>query len=180
MTNKIFKINLLEVIIETERLLLKPVSLEYVEMIFSEFTEEITVFMFPSSPKDISETEKYIIDSTKKLISGDDLGISIFNKKTGEFLGNGGIHDLKTKTPELGIWIKKSAHGNGFGREAVAGLKRWADQNLKYDYLLYPVVKENIASRKIPEFLGGKIAREFIGKKQNGETMKEVEYRIYS
>ena len=171
--------NLLNVEIETERLTLKPVSLEYKDMIFSEFTDEVTKFMFPSTPKQIEDTEKFINDSREKIKKGEDLGVSIFNKETNEFLGNGGIHHLDTKTPELGIWIKKSAHGNKYGREAVAGLKEWADKNIEYEYLLYPVAKENIASRKIPESLGGKVMRELISKKQNGEDMEEVEYWIY-
>ena len=171
--------NLFNVEIETERLILKPVSLEYKDMIFSEFTDDTTKFMFPSTPKKIEETEKFIKESVDEMEKGINFLISIFDKKTNEFLGGGGIHYLDTENPELGIWIKKSAHGNKYGREAVAGLKEWADKNLEYEYLLYPVVKENIASRKIPESLGGKVTREFIKKKQSGEDMELVEYRIY-
>lgn len=171
--------NLLNVEIETERLTLKPVSLKYKDMIFSEFTDEVTKFMFPSTPKQIEDTENFINDARERIKNGLDLAVSIFNKETNEFLGGGGIHHLDTKTPELGIWIKKSAHGNKYGREAVAGLKEWADKNIEYEYLLYPVAKENIASRKIPESLGGKAMRELISKKQNGEDMEEVEYWIY-
>lgn len=179
MKNKTDKINLLETVIETERLLLKPVSLEHASLIFSAFTDEITTFMFPDTPKKISDTEKFIMDSREAMKQGTDLIVSIYDKKTCELLGGGGIHHLNTETPELGIWIKKGAHGNKIGREAVAGLKRWADENIDYEYLIYPVAKANIASRKIPESMGGKIVREFIGKKQNGEAMEEVEYRIY-
>lgn len=168
------------VIIETERLILKPIRLEYADKIFPEFTDEVTKFMFPNTPSDISETQEYINGSMKKIKKGTDIAVSIFDKSTGEFFGGGGLHRLDTPTPELGIWIKKGAHGKKIGREAVAGLKRWADENLKYEYLRYPVAVENIASRKIPESLGGIVAREFVGKKQNGEEMNEVEYRIYS
>lgn len=177
--NKIKLKNLLDVVIETERLLMEPVSLEYADKIFTEFTDEITLFMFPSAAKDISETKRFIEDSREKMRSGTDIFVSVFEKTKGEFLGGGGLHHLDTKTPELGIWIKKSAHGHKFGQEAVTGLKLFADENLDYEYLFYPVAADNIASRKIPELLGGKLVREFIGEKQNGEKMKEVEYRIY-
>lgn len=171
--------NQLNTIIETERLILKPIALEYAEDIFREFTEEITTFMFPNTPHDISETEEFINDSRNKMESGEEIVVSIFDKLTGEFLGGGGLHHIDRATPELGIWIKKGAHGQKFGQEAVAGLKRWADENLTYQYLTYPVAVENIASRKIPESLGGKVAREFSDKKQNGEDMLQVEYHIY-
>lgn len=171
--------NQLNTIIETERLILKPIALEYAEDIFAEFTDEITTFMFPSAARKISETYDFINDSIKKIKSGEEIVMSIFDKSTGEFFGNGGLHHIDTATPELGIWIKKSAHGKKIGREAVAGLKRWADENLVYEYLTYPVAVDNIASRKIPESLGGKVAREFSDKKQNGEDMLQVEYHIY-
>lgn len=53
--------------IETERLLLVPISMEYVQEIFKEFTPEITTYMFPKSPDAISETEKFIKDSIQKM-----------------------------------------------------------------------------------------------------------------
>lgn len=173
------KENLLDTIIETERLILRPVSLEYKEMIFSNFKEDIVKYMFPSLPSQIGDTEIFINKSTENMEKGSDLVVNIFNKKTNEFLGGGGIHHLDTKTPELGIWIKKSGHGHKFGLEAVRGLKEWAEKNLEYEYLTYPVAKKNIASRMIPESFGAKVGREFMGKKQDGSEMEEVEYRIY-
>lgn len=172
--------NILNTIIETERLILRPVSLEYKEFIFPVFTGNVTKFMFPLTPQKIEETEEFILDSLEKMKNNKELTVSIFKKDSDEFLGGGGIHNIDTKTPELGIWIKESAHGNKYGREAIVGLKKWADDNLEYDYILYPVAKKNIASRKIAEFLGGKVEKEFMGKKQNGEEIEEVEYRIYS
>jgi len=171
--------NLLNIIIKTDRLILKPVSLDYKGMIFSEFGEDIVKYMFPSSPKNISDTEDFINKSIQEMTKGKDLVVSVFNRETNEFLGGGGVHHIDTKTPELGIWIKKSGHGNKYGLEAVRGLKEWAEKNLKYEYLIYPVVKENIPSRMIPESFGAKVNREFIGKKQDGSEMEEVEYRIY-
>ena len=171
--------NLLNTIIETERLVLRPVALEHAKMIFPEFTDEVTKFMYPRTPKRVEDTEKYIQIERERMEKGLNLSVAIFDKETGELLGGGGIHHIDTKTPELGIWIKKSAHGNKFGREAVAGLKKWADENLEYDYLTYPVVKVNIASRKIPESLGGKLIKEMVKKNEAGEEMEEVEYWIY-
>ena len=46
--------------IETERLLLVPTTQKYLQEIFNEFTDEVTKYMFPSSPKEITETQKWI------------------------------------------------------------------------------------------------------------------------
>ncbi len=164
--------------IETENLLLRPLSLEYKEDIFREFTAEIAKYMCPQPAKEISETVAFIEKSQNELSAGTDLVVVMLKKNTEEFLGTGGVHKIKTPHPELGVWIKKSAHGRGYGKEAMHALKNWADKNLEYEYIRYPVAKENIASRKIPESLGGKLIREYFGKRSDGEEMLEVEYHI--
>ena len=94
-------------------------------------------------------------------------------------MGCAGLHHIDKKTPELGIWIKKSAHGHGYGKETMVALKEWADKNLSYEYILYPVAKENYPSRKIPEFLHGKVEREYDKINMSGKKLHLLEYRIY-
>ena len=135
--------------------------------------------MYPKPSSAIEETSNFIKISREKMSKGEELQVVILNKSTGEFLGHGGISKLSTDTPELGIWIKRGAHGNKYGREAVWGLKEWAEKNLKYKYLMYPADKRNVASRKIAESLGGVIKAEYKKKNMSGNLLDEVEYRIY-
>jgi [ribosomal protein S5]-alanine N-acetyltransferase len=172
------KLFLLEIF--TNRLLLQPVSMKYKENIFREFTEEITTYMHPRPPQSISETELFINESLLKIQNGDELILVILKKDSQEFLGCSGIHEINTKYPEVGIWLKKSAHGSGYGIEAIAALKDWAQSNLDYEYLLYPVDRANIASRRIPERLGGQIFREYEKTNLSGKVLHLVEYRIAS
>lgn len=94
-------------------------------------------------------------------------------------MGCGGLHHIDKKTPELGIWVKKSAHGHGYGKEVIIALKEWADKNLNYEYILYPVAEKNYPSKKIPEFLGGKVAKEYNEVNMSGKKQHLLEYRIY-
>lgn len=165
--------------LESSRLILKPISLEYKSEVFQEFTSEITTYMYPLPADDLRKTQKVIADMIQRIKNKTDLILVILNKDNFEFLGLCGIHNIDTSTPELGIWTKKSAHGNGFGREAIHLLKDWVDKNLEYEYLSYPVDKRNIASRKIPESLGGQVVREFHQTNMSGNLLDEVEYRIY-
>jgi RimJ/RimL family protein N-acetyltransferase len=110
---------------------------------------------------------------------GSNLQAVVLDKDDGSFLGCAGIHNIDTGTPEFGIWIKKSAHGNSYGKEAIIALKKWADENLDYEYLLYPVTEENYASRRIPEFLGGIVVREYDETNMSGNLQHILEYRIY-
>lgn len=165
--------------IETENLLLVPVSMDYVEEMFKEFTDDITKYMYPPTPKEIKETADFITFSINKFLKNEDVTVVILKKDTKEYLGNGGIHKINTKTPELGVWIKKGAHGHGYGKEAMIGLKKWADENLDYEYIKYPVAEENIASRKIPESLGGKETNKYSQVNGNGVALNIVEYYIF-
>jgi len=163
----------------TERLLLRPTSVKYSKEVFDHFTDEVTVLMLPSTPKEESETIEYLKSAEEKNKNGENYEILIFLKDTDEFIGGGGINHIDTETPELGIWVKKQAHGKHYGREAITALKEWADQNLQYQYLKYPVEISNVPSRKIPESLGGKVVKEYDVQNQNGLTQHLVEYQIF-
>lgn len=173
------KMDLLSIEISTDRLKLKPISMAYKEEIFSEFTEDITKYMSPQSPQHISETEAFIETAILDLEQGNDLRLVILKKDSEEFLGCVGLHGMFGKTPEFGIWLKKTAHGHKYGLEAITGIENWAEQNLDCEYFLYPVDRANIPSRKIPEALGGKAMREYEYKKADGNILNFVEYHIY-
>lgn len=165
--------------IESKRLLLVPISPAYREIIFQEFTPEVTEYTYAVPSADIAQTDQFIKQSIQQLKNGRELILVILLKETQEFIGCTGLHDINTNTPELGIWIKKSAHGNHYGREAISVLKAWAEQNLDYEYLRYPVDKRNIPSQKIPESLGGVIAAEYDKINLGGKKLHTVEYRLY-
>jgi len=62
----------------------------------------------------------------------------------------------------------------------MTGLIEWSHKNIKFNYLIYPVDKKNIASRKIPEKNGGKIMEEKKTKGMAGNELDEYVYWIYS
>jgi len=176
---KFGKKRLLNVSIKSNRLLLIPISMKYRNEIFKEFSEEITTFMYPAAATDISEIDEFIKKSLDGLAKGSNLQLVILDKESLEFFGCLGIHHVDRKTPEFGIWLKKSAHGMGYGREGVTAVKKWADNNLDYEYILYPVAEKNIPSRKIPESLGGVIKNETDEVGLGGNKFHCLEYRIY-
>ncbi|MBP6888598.1 MAG: GNAT family N-acetyltransferase [Candidatus Pacebacteria bacterium] len=173
------KLNRQSFTVTTERLVLVPLSLDYKDEIFKEFTDEITQLMYPSTPENIGQVVSFIEESIQGFVEEKEIVVGILHKENREYLGTAELHHINTTTPELGIWLKKSAHGNGYGKEAVAGLKSWADKHLIYEHLKYPVYIENIASRKIPEALGGVIKDEYEKANQKGEMRRVVEYHLY-
>ncbi|QSH40756.1 GNAT family N-acetyltransferase [Lentisphaerota bacterium ZTH] len=69
-------------------------------------------------------------------------------------------------------------HGNKYGLEAIKLLFDWAVKNIEFDYLVYPVDRKNIPSRKIPEALGWTIFKESKRKTMANTTLDSVFYRI--
>ena len=165
--------------IESERLFLTPVVNAYAQDIFKTFTSEVTRYMYPKPPKRVFDTLDFIASSRKKLEADEDFTAAILNKKSREFLGCCGLHKIHTPTPELGIWVKTSAHGHGYGKEAIYAMRDWADCNLDYEYLTYPVDKDNVPSRRIPESLKGVVGREYEKINQSGTLLNILEFWIY-
>lgn len=163
----------------TGRLVLVPLSMKYKDNVFREFNSSITQYMFPKPPDKIEETEEYILTSEEGIKSGTDLKVVMTLKDTGEFIGLARLHNVKTDMPVLGLWVKKSAHGNGYGKEAITALYNWAKVNLKYKYIKYNVDKDNIPSIKISESLGGKVGKTKSMKNMAGNTLNLLEYWIY-
>lgn len=164
--------------IETERLRLVPVSHRWIPEIFAEFRGDIVRWMSPPVAKEIAETEAFVQMANEQLAAGTDLIVAFMLRTTGEFLGCGGVHSLHKQSPSLGLWVKKSAHGNGYGLEAIGGLLEWLRQNYHFDVARYDVDRANIASRRIAEHYGGVVAREFVSEVREGKVLDLVEYEI--
>jgi [ribosomal protein S5]-alanine N-acetyltransferase len=135
--------------------------------------------MFPSPATDIEETRNFIDASRRGIQIGNNLQFVILSKTIGEFLGCCGLHGQdNVRTPELGIWLKKNAHGSGYGREAVRTLVDWSGNHIDLDHFICPVDRRNIASTKIPESLGGEVVQELKTETPTGKILDKVVYKI--
>jgi len=173
------QLDLRSVVIDADRVQLKAITHEYIEDIYQNFTPEITKYMMPAPPKEISETINFVESALSGFDSGDDLHFVICRRGSNEFLGICGLHERGRPTePEVGIWIKKAAHGNGYGFEAIVALKAWMESHIEFERLIYPVDRRNIASRRIPEGLGGRVIEERKVVSMVGAELDEIVYCI--
>ena len=169
-------VDLANVVIESERLRLLSLTDRYTESIFRHFTPAVTRYMLPKAPTLRSETEAFVASAMRGFERGTDLHLVICQKAGDQFLGVCGLHDRDK--PELGIWLKESAQGRGYGREAIAAMVDWARQHLVFEYLIYPVDRRNTPSLKIPESLGGRVIGERTAMSQSGVQLDELVYAI--
>ncbi len=138
-------------ILETDRLLLKPLSSEFTQDMFKYFTNVVTVYMSSVPTKCVEDTQKVVDMFVKGRENGTDYVYAIVLKDTNEFLGCVGLHGVKKDNTEPGIWIKKDAHGNGYGKEAFSKILDLS-KDLGLTKLLYRADKNNIGSIYIPEY----------------------------
>jgi len=172
-------LNFSSVRISGERIELVPISPEYSEVIFNEFTDDITRYMVPATPSNIEEVNAFIQSSISNMKQNIDLTFAILKKNDGDFLGICALHgEPDPNEPTLGIWLKKSAHGYKYGQEAIKVLVDWARQNIMFNHMVYPCDKGNIASRKIAENLNGSIFRTGEVKSMSGWILNEIAYKI--
>lgn len=141
--------------IETERLILKKTTLsdeKFVPEILKAVKNSIKIQkeFSPWSKEDNQETiTGYIKLALKRWKTGNRYLYFIFDKKTGEFLGEISLHRFIkwNKTAEMGYWIKPSATKKGYCQESIKVMEKLAferDLNrlvLKVDSLNKPSIR---------------------------------------
>jgi [ribosomal protein S5]-alanine N-acetyltransferase len=163
--------------ITTQRLILNPVSMDDKFDICREFTSELTRFMPFNPTGNLTEIENFILLSQQKIENKKRLVLSIFNKENNDFLGICELDNIDKKEIEIGLWIKINEQEKGYGTEVVESLISFAEKNYDFDYLYYPVDKDNIASCKIPQKLGFKPFRSYEKYKSESTMLNIIEYR---
>lgn len=143
-------------LIMSARLNLKVFEMADADEVFACITPTVTRFMPWEPPRSLVE---YKAARESRLRDKDpfDFSFVVRRNDTMECLGVAGLHGADQLTPELGIWLKEAAHGQGYGREAVTAVAGWAARTFGKESLLYPVAAENIRSRRIAESLNGGI-----------------------
>lgn len=170
--------DLMKIEIIKDKIKLRPIIIDDKDNIFREFTAEIVTYMYPPVPKDIDETIDFVESSIATMEAGLNIQLCIVDSNTDEFLGCIGLHRIDKEIPEFGIWLKKSAQGMGIGKKSTKMLYDFACENLQHKTYKYPVDKRNIASRKIPESLGGIEYSYEAHERPVGEPLDIVVYHI--
>lgn len=172
------KRDLSEVVIESERLVLRPLSYDHKQEMFVEFNENVTRWLTNGPNESLEKLNENIANQIKEAENGESVTFEVLSKD-GEFLGRGSLENTNTKTPEFGLWFKESAQGKGYGPEFIRAVHGWASDNLDVDYFLYRADKGNIGSWKIAEKMIAEFGGEFIGEEPEVMRGKDTITRRY-
>ena len=158
------------------QLQLQPISRRYSDDIFTHFTSDIVRYLLVDKPPEaISETEAFIDRSVAQLKKGTDIVWVILYGQ--EFIGCCGIHNIPSRKPHFGLWIKKEAQGRGFGSRTTEYCMKWAVKTLDIDYVRYPVDSHNKPSIAVIQKLTPTIHGSY--KMGEGKVLEVNEYRLY-
>lgn len=165
--------------INTERLVLKPISEEFIPEVNQYFTTDITVYMPYDPDGNKQDTINFVQSSIKNLRNQTEIVFVILDKNTQNFIGCCGIHNINPESVEIGLWLKKDSQSKGIGKETVTSLLHFIEANFYVDYTIYPVDEENIRSRKIPQGLGFEEFKRYLKPKNDIKNLNIIEYRKY-
>lgn len=117
---------------ETARLLIRaprPGDGKIVNEAIQESVEHLRPWMPWVHPvPSLTDTETHSRRMAAKFILREDLGLYLFRKSDGLFVGGSGLHRIDWSVPrfEIGYWVRASLEGQGYITEAVSGITRFA------------------------------------------------------
>jgi RimJ/RimL family protein N-acetyltransferase len=164
--------------ITSNRLVLRSIKASDAVESFEEANATIARFMSWNPAASLEDFEAIWQERLTNMAAGRELSLVIRLASTEEFLGRASLHPADETLLETGLWIKQSAQGFGYGREAVASLTAWAARRFRPSGFLYPVVDENTPSRRLAEALGGEIIGTRRRRKPGDVERRLLLYRI--
>ena len=122
--------------LETERMIIRPPTLEDVPAIFGAVTEslgELTPWTAWATPAySLAACEENTRQAVAKFITREDLRYHFHDKATGRLLVGSGLHRIDWSLPkfEIGYWCRSSDVGKGYVSEGVKALTNMAFERL--------------------------------------------------
>lgn len=168
--------------IETERLNLRPISLEDKEALFSYRSDKITNQFQGWIPIKLEEASEFIQKISTTFNSPDSwFQFAIFEKNGGQMIGDLGVHFLEegSKQAEIGCTLSKDFQGKGYAHESLKALMNSLFYDIDLHRIFASIDPQNIGSIKMMEKLGFRKEAHF--KESlflNGKWVDDVVYAI--
>ena len=145
-----------------ERVLVRPYRVEDAEALreaVEESREHIRAWLpFADAHQSIEETRDWITHTIAQWLLRENMGTGVFLREDGAFLGGLGLHIRSWEIGffEIGYWLRASAEGHGYMREAVSLLIEFAARDLLASRLEIRCDARNARSAGVAESLGFK------------------------
>ena len=140
--------------IETERLILRAVTVEDAEAIFAWASDpDVNKFMIYPLHENTDVTREWL--KTRDINGKDEFDLGFVLKETGELIGQGGLfyhEDLDAW--EVGYNLRKDYWGQGLVPEAIQAIIDYVDKEKGIRAIVGEFAKDNKKSKRVMEKLG--------------------------
>ncbi|PFA70466.1 GNAT family N-acetyltransferase [Bacillus sp. AFS015802] len=146
-------------VFETERLMLRQISMEDVDFLYELYTSEEVLRYFGMSPIDSKDVAVSMVENYEKhLESGGPMRFAIVEKSTGKMIGTCGFHAISKsyKRCEIGYDLSPGHWGKGIMGEALSPLLSYLFTDKGMNRVGAVIVPYNKASSRVVEKLGFK------------------------
>jgi RimJ/RimL family protein N-acetyltransferase len=151
-----------DVVIETERLRLRPYRQDDLDDLAEMFADPVHMAWYPS-PFTREQSQAWV-DRQLERYDSNGFGLLIAElREDGTFAGTIGPTYQEVegeRRVEIGWHIRPALKGRGLAVEGGDATRRWAFERLGVDHVISLIRPENIASRRVAEKLGMRIERE--------------------
>lgn len=162
-------------LLQTQRLRIVPFDMRYLEDYTAQFTEEITALQYPDPFPGTEEARAFLSEFLELMDAGEMLELMILTRE-GRFLGSFEVFGWKGDRAEIGLWLRKDAHGQGYGSEALGAVLEELRRQNRFTACLYEADRRNAASIALVRRFGG---RETEVNRITTESGKELELITY-
>lgn len=166
-------------ILETQRLILKPVSAKYAQDVYNNWTsdERVAKYMRWSTHTGVEVTKAWLSEEEKEEDSDGFFDFFIVRKKDEKLIGTVGLYK-KEEAFELGYNLMYDEWGKGYATEAVKRVLLFAIKELGVRRFIANHSVENPKSGSVMKKCGFIRTGEGVDYKFNGETMKVYCYEF--
>jgi len=151
--------------LETERLVIRPIRLEDKVNVFEYRSDTETNKYQGWIPKTMNDVEFFINEIAKEInIPETWFQFVIIEKKCQKVIGDVGVHfwDKQNKQVEIGCTLNKSFHCNGYATEAVCRIINFLFVELKKHRIITSIDPNNKSSIRLVERIGFRKEAHFV------------------
>ena len=141
--------------LETERLLLRPVSRDDLSLIAALMADYDVAKNLSTAPHPytLADAEAFYGRHSESRARGEAQVFAVTRKSDGAFIGKNGLH-AKDGVVEMGYWLGKPYWNQGFGTEAARRVLAFGFEELKLERIVAGWFEDNPASGRILSKLG--------------------------
>ena len=152
---------LFKLMIETERLILKPYALDFAEEFYIKFQKDQTYLedyfsRTLSVTKTLEETERYFKKKIESCQNNEGFYFGIFLKESDELIGHISVREIDWTVPkgELAYFVFSDFSGHKYSYEALKAFRDYCINEKEMLRIFMKIAPDNIASKKVAEFCG--------------------------